>query len=90
MYLQISNDKIIKEDNIIGIFDTDYITKTQKGRDFLYKKDFENNIRDLCGGDFPRSLIVLKDKIYLSPINTRTIKSRGVWGILNICYNKTL
>jgi len=76
MYIHIGGDYSIPEKTILGIFDFDLIT--QQGsytNEFLRKAEEENRIENISY-DLPRSIIIALDKVYISPISSRTIRQR--------------
>lgn len=75
MYLNIGEDFVLKTENITGIFDLDKTTVNKATRDFLAKAQKENRVI-LTSYDLPKSFIIAKEKIYLSPLNTSTLLKR--------------
>lgn len=75
MYLNIGEDFVLKTEDIIGIFDLDKTTVNKATRDFLAKAQKENRVI-LTSYDLPKSFIIAKEKIYLSPLNTSTLLKR--------------
>ena len=75
MYLNIGEDFVLKTEDITGIFDLDKTTVNKATRDFLAKAQKENRVI-LTSYDLPKSFIIAKDKIYLSPLNTSTLLKR--------------
>ena len=81
MYIHIGKDIILKNNDIIGMFNIDYVknTKEYKG---LVEKMKENNILVNISENDPKSLIIAtKDKKlkgYLTNISTSTIKKRSI------------
>lgn len=78
MYINIGEDFVLKTENITGIFDMDKTTVNKATRDFLAKAQKENRVV-LTSYDLPKSFIVAKDKIYISPLNTSTLLKRAGW-----------
>lgn len=75
MYLNIGEDFVLKTEDITGIFDLDKTTVNKATRDFLVKAQKENRVI-LTSYDLPKSFIIAKEKIYLSPLNTSTLLKR--------------
>ena len=80
MYLHIGNDTVVRECDIIGIFDLDKCSVGQITREFL--SNCEKNMRvTSVATDIPRSFILCEDetgeRIYLSQIAAQTLKSRS-------------
>lgn len=78
MYINIGEDFVLKTEDITGIFDMDKTTVNKATRDFLAKTQKENRVV-LTSYDLPKSFIVAKDKIYISPLNTSTLLKRAGW-----------
>ena len=75
MYLNIGEDFVLKTEDITVIFDLDKTTVNKATRDFLAKAQKENRVI-LTSYDLPKSFIIAKEKIYLSPLNTSTLLKR--------------
>lgn len=78
MYINIGEDFVLKTEDITGIFDMDKTTVNKATRDFLTKAQKENRVV-LTSYELPKSFIVAKDKIYISPLNTSTLLKRAGW-----------
>lgn len=78
MYINIGEDFVLKTEYITGIFDMDKTTVNKATRDFLAKAQKENRVV-LTSYELPKSFIVAKDKIYISPLNTSTLLKRAGW-----------
>ncbi len=78
MYINIGEDFVLKTEDITGIFDMDKTTVNKATRDFLAKAQKENRVV-LTSYELPKSFIVAKDKIYISPLNTSTLLKRAGW-----------
>lgn len=78
MYINIGEDFVLKTEDITGIFDMDKTTVNKATRDFLAKAQKENRVI-LTSYELPKSFIVAKDKIYISPLNTSTLLKRAGW-----------
>lgn len=78
MYINIGENFVLKTEDITGIFDMDKTTVNKATRDFLAKAQKENRVV-LTSYDLPKSFIVAKDKIYISPLNTSTLLKRAGW-----------
>lgn len=76
MFLFIGNDVCIDSDNIIGIFDIDNTTISKKTRDFLNDKEKSGAI-EYVNFELPKSFIVTKDKVFISPLNVATLQKRA-------------
>ena len=79
MYLHAGKDIIIREQDIIGIFDLDKATVKKQGREYLTRKQKENKIINISD-ELPKSFIVCssggKEKVYLSQLSSATLLKR--------------
>lgn len=78
MYINIGEEFVLQKQDITGIFDMDKTTVNKATRDFLAKAQKENRVV-LTSYDLPKSFIIAKDKIYISPLNTSTLLKRAGW-----------
>ncbi len=79
MYIHIGNNYVVKDNEIIGVFDIENTTTSKKTRDFLNFAEKNKKIINIST-DIPRSFIVcLKNNetvVYLSQLNSFTILKR--------------
>ena len=76
MYLHIGEDVLVKDSEIIGIFDMDTSTVNKATRDFLSKAEKEKRVV-YVNYELPKSFVVCRDKkIYVCPLNTATLLKR--------------
>ena len=79
MYLHAGNNKIIREKDIIGIFDMDNSTVSPDTRSFLRlsqsEKKLVSDVRDI-----PKSFVVTSERVYLSQVSSHTLVGRGERG----------
>ena len=76
MYLHIGEDPLIKDKEIIGIFDMDTSTVNKATRDYLKKAETDKRVI-YVNYDLPKCFVVTDDKVYVSPINTGTLNKRA-------------
>ena len=81
MYLHIGKGKTLKDKDIIGIFDLDTSTVSERTKEFLNKKEKEK-LTEYADFDLPRSFILCKDrdkrfKVVFSRISTVGLKDRA-------------
>ncbi len=76
MYINIGEEFVLKTQDITGIFDMDKTTVNKATRDFLARAQKENRVV-LTSYELPKSFIISKDKIYISPLNTSTLLKRA-------------
>lgn len=80
MYLHLGGEYVIKEEEVIGIFDLDTSTVSKHTRNFLNKKEKEKKVINVSY-ELPKSFILVskqnKEKIYISQISTTTLNKRS-------------
>lgn len=79
MYIHIGNNYVLREDEIVGIFDLDNTTISARTRLFLSKAEKKGNIV-LTGNELPKSFIVTNkgNKVFLSQLATVTLSKRRI------------
>ena len=81
MYLHLDAGVILKEKCIIGIFDLDNMTVTQKGRLYLSNKEKRGKIVSVTD-KIPKSFVLYmenkEEKIYISKFATSTLLKRSL------------
>lgn len=80
MYLHLGQETIIRESEIIGIFDLDNTTVSKKTREYLNKAEKEGKVTAVSY-ELPKSFVVCSDgkseKVYLSQLSPATLKKRS-------------
>ena len=80
MYLHLGQEKVIKTENIIGIFDLDTTTVSKKTRKFLNEAEKKEQV-EVVSAELPKSFILCTEesgqKIYLSQISPSTLLKRS-------------
>lgn len=76
MFITISPEKVIKTNEIVGIFDLDTASQTKTARDYF--KNAEKNGRvKMTGTELPKSFIVMTDgTVYLSQYSAKILTAR--------------
>ncbi|MCL2106074.1 MAG: DUF370 domain-containing protein [Oscillospiraceae bacterium] len=81
MYLHLGADTVVRQSEIIGIFDLDTTTVSKHSRDFLGSAQKRGGIVSL-GEDLPKSFIVTRARsgqlVYLSPLSAATLAKRAI------------
>ena len=79
MYLHAGNNKIIREKDIIGIFDMDNSTVSHITRKYLAQTEKEERL-EAASDEIPKSFIVYKEngkiKVCISQISTTSLVGR--------------
>ncbi len=76
MYITISSEKILRTDEIVGIFDLDTASQTKTARDYLSRAEKEGRVK-MTGSELPKSFIVMKNgEIFLSQYSSKILTAR--------------
>lgn len=80
MYLHIGQDIIVREEDVIGIFDMDTATISPRTREMMSKMEKENRVVSVFE-DLPKSCILCRDGekavLYISQLSTVTLGKRA-------------
>ncbi|MEE1278944.1 MAG: DUF370 domain-containing protein [Acutalibacteraceae bacterium] len=80
MYLHIGKEKIIKTDQIIGIFDLDTATISKATRNYLAAAEKSGDVINVTT-ELPKTFIVCKEDgkrtVYISQISSSTLNKRS-------------
>ena len=82
MYLHLGEETVVKEKNIIGIFDIENTSVSKHTKDFLAKSEKNGKIFNVSY-EMPKSFIVCReigensDTVYISQISAATLKKRA-------------
>ena len=78
MYLHIGKDFSVRDSSVVGIFDLDNTTLSQKSRAFL--NEAEKNGEIVPCDELPKSFVLTTQygfsRVYLSPLTTSTLEKR--------------
>ncbi len=80
MYVHLGMETVVKEDDIIGIFDLDSTTVSKHTRKFLNVAEKEKKVFNVSF-ELPKSFVVCgnkkKNKIYISQLSSSTLYKRS-------------
>ncbi len=80
MYVHLGGDYVVKEDEIIGIFDLDTSTVSKHTREFLNKKEKQKKVINVSY-ELPKSFVLAinkgEEKVYISQISSQTLSKRS-------------
>jgi hypothetical protein len=80
MYLHLGKEKLVRGNDIIGIFDLDTTTISKHTRDYLKKAEDLGKVVNITD-ELPKSFIVCKTKgqtvIYISQLSSSTLLKRA-------------
>lgn len=81
MYLHLGQDVIVRQADVIGLFDLDNASGSHITREFLKKAERAKQIA-LVAEDIPKSLVLVQEDeqatVYLSQLSTATLQKRSV------------
>ncbi len=87
MYLHLGQDTVIRQADVIGIFDLESTTVRAKTREYLRKAEQEKNVVNVSY-DLPASFVVCSPRekrentVYITPISAQTLRKRVESGSL--------
>ena len=80
MYINIGTELLIKDKDILGIFDLDNTTVSKSTREYINNAEKKGECITVSFEELPKSFIVTtkneEKEIYISPLNTSTIFKR--------------
>ena len=80
MFLHLGNDAVIRDEEIVAVFDMDNTTVARRSREFLAHAQKTGGVVDICD-DLPKSYIVTNSgritKVYISSVSSATIAKRA-------------
>lgn len=81
MYIHLGMGVVVREEDVVGIFDMENTTVSGATRDFLKRAQKENLVEDVCY-DLPRSIVVCRDyiggeRVYITQIAPATLLKRS-------------
>ena len=76
MFITIAPEKIIRTDEIVGIFDLDTAQQTKTAKDYFKNAERQGKVV-MTGTELPKSFIVMKDgTVYLSQYAVKILAAR--------------
>ena len=77
MFVEIGADKIVKSEDILGIFDLDNAFRTTAAKNFLKNAQKEGKVKTV-GSELPKTMVVMKNgEIFLSQYAQKIITARA-------------
>ena len=80
MYIHLGGDYVVKEEEVIGIFDLDTSTVSKHTRQFLSTKEKQKKVI-YTSFELPKSFILAskgkEEKVYISQISSQTLEKRS-------------
>ena len=80
MYLHLGQDTVVRDCDIIGIFDLEITSQSKTTRAFLDRAQQEGTVLEVCD-DLPKSFLVCDHPyhpqiVYLSELSSQTLQKR--------------
>ena len=79
MFVHLGENFIVRQEDVVGIFDIDTSTMKKSTEKLLYDAQEKKKLRTISK-EIPRSIVITKNKkdsmVYLSSVSTRTLKQR--------------
>lgn len=80
MFLHLGNDVVVRESDIIGIFDMENTTTSKQSRNFLSSAEKNGEVINVSY-ELPKTFVVCQDgertTVYISPISSATLLKRS-------------
>lgn len=82
MYIHLGQEKVVRTSDVVGIFDLESTTISQRSRDFLTKAEKKGNVVTVSY-ELPKSFILCSEKktkkttVYISQISSQTLQKRS-------------
>lgn len=80
MFIHIGHDTVIRDKEIIGIFDMENTTVMKKTVDYLNNAEKQKIVRNVAPYELPKSFIVCEEPegkvVYISPVSVATVLKR--------------
>lgn len=81
MYLHLGGSVIVPKESVIGIFDLDVSSQSNRTREFLAKSERRGQIVSI-NEELPRSFVLVNEgertRVYLSQLSSATLNRRSV------------
>lgn len=85
MYIHLGQETVVREDEIIGIFDLDSTTISKHSRKFLNVAEKKGEVFNVSY-ELPKSFILCnkkgKNTVYISQISSQTLQKRSGFNII--------
>ncbi len=81
MYLHLGQETVVREKDIVGIFDMDTSTVSKSTREFLNKKEKQKEVITVAF-ELPKTFVLVnkqrskKSKVYISQLSSSTLLKR--------------
>lgn len=77
MFLHLGADRVVRESEIVGVFDLDRVSTGARGRAFLRKAQKKGLVENITN-ELPKSFIVCTDgRVFISQLASSTLLKRA-------------
>lgn len=77
MFIHLGGDIVVPKDQVVAIFNTNLMKKTEVNREFMQIAQNEGFILPITDREKAKSVIITTEHMYLSPISSMTLKKRS-------------
>ena len=82
MYLHIGNGIVVRQSDIVAVFDLDNTSQSYRTRQYLARAEKSGAVVNVSEGELPKSFVVCaegngKQTVYLSLLNSSTLLRRS-------------
>ena len=94
MYIHLGLGVVVREEDVIGIFDLENTTVAETMRDFLKRAQQDNLVEDVCY-DLPRSIVICRDfvcgqRVYITQVAPTTLLRRSRAELRGVPFRKSI
>ena len=81
MYIHLGAETVVKQSEIVGIFDIETTTISKNGRDFFKKATKSKKVYNVSF-EMPKSFVICEDRktgeqtVYITPLSAATLQKR--------------
>lgn len=93
MYIHLGLGVVVREEDVIGVFDLENTTVSDSMREFLKRAQQDQLVEDVCY-DLPRSVVVCRDfvcgqRVYITQVAPSTLLRRSRVELRGVPFGKT-
>lgn len=77
MYLHLGNGAVVRQAEVLGIFDLDSSSQSFLTREFLARQERANRVKNVSE-DLPKSFVLCENAVILSPLSSATLFRRAM------------
>ncbi|MBO4637207.1 MAG: DUF370 domain-containing protein [Clostridiales bacterium] len=84
MYVHLGGEVTVSSDTLISVIDLETVPPSLRTVSDLIASEEEKNRLQYISGDIPKSLIITRDRTYVSPISVGVLRKRTENGTIDI------